>query len=139
MSAIDLWAAAVTQSAEDLRDEPYESTEYYEAEAFFFHGGPWGQSRREVADQLRLHENDLSRLGRAVRFQRYAVDGGPPPVKRPVRRTAAPLPVVAPPPPAPVPYTPPVVRGPPPKPQRKPRPVHDRNWWIERFLAKQAA
>ena len=65
MSERGLWSAVVLQAHDDLQFEPRNSVIYGEAEAFFFHAvGPWAQSRQTIADQLEVHADDITRLGR---------------------------------------------------------------------------
>lgn len=121
MAERDLWLAVVACAAEDLRTQSYRSVDYNAAEAFFFGAGPWARSRQRIADQIDMHADDLTQLARTVLARRAQFEGAPP-----------------------ADYTPPVVRAPSPKPVRTPRPTKprvtlDRNGWIARFMAKQAA
>lgn len=74
-----LWAAVVFQARADLDTLDYPSVEYGEAVSFFTdRHGAWAESRQCVADCLRVHSDDLWRLGRATIAARGLRDGGPP-------------------------------------------------------------
>jgi hypothetical protein len=141
----DLWAAVVTQAADDINTESYRSVEYNQAVSFFTASGDWAKSRQAIADFMELHVNDIERLGRTTIAARHACDG-PPPAERPHPKQ-------------PVAYTAPVQCPAPPVAEtrhllvprlepassrntelsRKCRPARDRNWWIAKFMAKHAA
>lgn len=146
-----LWSAVVLHAVADIDSEHYRSLEYSEAVAFFTAArGPWAESRQAIADCLNLHTDDLTRLGRAAIEARHLRDGPEPitvrpavaiqPIStRPVSRVTNPAPVVP---------RPAVIRRPdhPPErdrnrtPNRKPGDApRDRDWWIQRFMAKQVA
>lgn len=64
----------------DIRDQPYDSTDYAQSNLFFTAAsGQWAAWRAEVAEMLDLHADDLRRLGRAEIAAREARD--PPPVR----------------------------------------------------------
>ena len=89
-----LWSAVVAQAVEDLMLTGLHSLEFAAAVSFFVSGGEWLQSRREIADMLDLHPDDLERLGRKQLLTRVKANNlsiadipglGPkaPPVPRP--------------------------------------------------------
>jgi len=64
----------------DIRDEPYDSTDYTQSALFFTApAGSWASWRAEVAEMIDLHADDLRRLGRAEIAAREARE--PPPVR----------------------------------------------------------
>jgi hypothetical protein len=145
----DLWAAVVSQAADDIRTEDYRSVEYAQAVSFFTAPGEWATSRQASADCMDLHVDDIKRLGRAVIAARHARDGAPPaeqprPVRQSVQRAVYAPPVHRPTPPVVETKRPPKLRPEPTSPRiaklpRKHRPARDRNWWVAQFMAKQTA
>jgi hypothetical protein len=118
-----LWTAVVLQSIHDLDHERH-STEYTDAVAFFTGTGEWRRSRTDIADRIGVHADDLERCGRRL------IDA---------RRIAGVLPVQVAPLPSLVVAAVPIVVPEPVKSPRRVKPTKDRNWWISRFLATQAA
>lgn len=128
-----LWAAVVQQAIDDL-DTDRNSLEHTDAVSFFTSGGEWRQARIDIADRLGIHADDLERCGRRIMAELGIAEIIPAP-----RVAAASVPVPVATPPAPLPtlvatFNPEAV-----KPGRQPKPTRDRNWWISRFLASQAA
>jgi hypothetical protein len=161
-----LWVAVVMQARADIESEDRDGYDYAQAVAFFTGSGDWARSRQSIADCLELHPDDLMRLGKAAIAARCLRDGDAPVMvdaagsasecamglrSRPASPIPRPEPLAM-----PVPAEPMVLseafnmepdsrhikspiavkkRGRP----RKPVVPHDRNWWISRFLEKQAA
>jgi hypothetical protein len=137
-----LWVAVVMQARADIESEDRDGYDYAQAAAFFTGGGDWARSRQSIADCLELHPDDLMRLGRAAIAARRLRDGDVPvmvPVPAKGLRATAPevcitntspvVPVVV----VPAEPIPIVKRG------RPRKPVHDKNWWIQDFLRREAA
>jgi hypothetical protein len=80
MSDRTLWLSVVAQAAEDLDGQPYGSLLYEEAVAFFTANNTWAISRREIADNLDMHADDLKIAGTELIRARHLRDGLPPPV-----------------------------------------------------------
>jgi hypothetical protein len=145
----DLWAAVVSQAADDINTEDYRSVDYALAVSFFIASGEWAASRQAIADCIELHVSDIERLGRAAIAARHVRDGAPPaerprPVRHPVQRVANSMPVHCPALPVARTKHPPMPRLEPASPRiaklpRKCQPTRDRNWWIAKFMAKHAA
>jgi hypothetical protein len=128
-----LWVAVVMQARSDIESEDRDGYDYAQAAAFFTSGGDWARSRQSIADCLELHPDDLMRLGRAAIAARCLRDGDVPvmveachelpaaarPIPALSRARAEPIPIVK--------------RG------RPRKPVHDKNWWIQDFLRREAA
>jgi hypothetical protein len=141
-----LWSAVVLQARADIESEDRDGYDYAQAVAFFTGSGDWARSRQSIADCLELHPDDLMRLGKAAIAARCLRDGDAPVMvdaagsasecamglrSRPASPIPRPEPLAMPVPAEPIPLK----RGRP----RKPTERHDRNWWIQDFLRKQAA
>jgi hypothetical protein len=116
-----LWAAVVLQAIHDLDDDP-RSLEYSDAVAFFTGTREWRRSRTDIADRIGVHADDLERCGRRLIDARTIPEVLPVQVAPLVRLVVTPAPEPEP------------VKSP-----RRVKPTKDRNWWISRFLATQAA
>jgi hypothetical protein len=135
----EMWIGVVLQAANDINIEPYGSVEYGEAVSFFIAPGEWAESRQRIADCIGRHADELMRMGRAAIDRRHLRDGPEPVRVRMVGNRTAVLPTA----PAPrltnpAPVVPLIVsphRGAP----RLHKERRDRQWWIQQFMAKQAA
>jgi hypothetical protein len=155
-----LWSAVVLQARADIESEDRDGYDYAQALAFFTGSGDWAKSRQSIADCLELHPDDLMRLGKAAIAARCLRDGEVAVMvaaagsasecamglrSRPASPIPRPEPLKIPVPAEPIPRLgtsgvrqpnekiPLLKRG------RPRKPVQDRNWWIARFLARQAA
>jgi hypothetical protein len=143
----DLWAAVVSQAADDINTKNYQSIEYDQAVSFFTASGEWATSRQGIADFMELHVNDIERLGRTTIAVRHACDGPPPAGRLRLEQPATgtvPVPCSA----LPVaetrhllvpPLEPASSRNTESELSRKCRPARDRDWWVAKFMAKQEA
>lgn len=122
-----LWIAVVQQAIDDL-SSGRDSLEHADAVAFFTSGGEWRQARIDIADRLEIHADDLERCGRRLMKAQGIAEAIPAPAQ-PIRRA----------PPAPLPSIVATRAQESVKPARQPRPAKGRDWWIARFMAKQAA
>jgi hypothetical protein len=116
-----LWAGVLCQAYQDLRDEEFGSYWHNQAMAFFFDGGDWIESRRDICDMLGLHPEDLRRPALRMINARRLEHGLPPLATRtptpcpPTQRALRPAPAV---PPIPLPRLVATFKEPEPEPER---------------------
>jgi hypothetical protein len=83
-----LWGAVLLQAYEDLEHEEFGGVLYAQAVAFFFSGGDWAMSRRDICDYLGLDPADLIRPALRIANARRLQAGLPPLQARPARPPA---------------------------------------------------
>jgi hypothetical protein len=120
-----LWAGVLCQAYQDLRDEEFGSYWHNQAVAFFFDGGDWIESRRDICDMLGLHPSDLARPALRMINARRLEHGLPPLATQapqpslgprlPTQRGSRPAPAV---PPIPLPRLVATFKEPEPEPER---------------------
>src|SRR3954466_3579417 len=131
-----LWSAVLLQAYADLEDETFQSYWWNQACAFFFDGGEWVESRRNICDCLGMVPSDLIRPALRILNKRRLEHGLPPVLARPTTpRVPAPVArraeVPVPPPRVPLPLLV-AIPGPPPEPVRRSGGGH-RRWRYNPF------
>jgi hypothetical protein len=137
MNTRGLWSAVVLQAKTDLETQHYTSVAYGQAKSFFLAAGEWAESRQAIADCIGVHTEELTRLGRMTIAARHLLDGGRDAItedvaQSPQRDSQQPAPNLTHPAPA-------ATKHPRRYAQRAGTELHNREWFIQRFLKKEGA